>query len=329
MCEDCLGPNPYIRMQKQDYAAECAISSRPFTVFRWRPGNEARYKKTVVCREIALAKNVCQVCLLDLDYGIPVQARDAVLGRERETVAKSDVNIEFHTNEIAKRIENGEDVQATARAEMNSMIQKLARKKPYYQKNKAPICTFWLRNACNRPDCPYRPCNGDTNMPELTSAPELRTQNIKDRYYGINDPVAEKMLKRASEKGVACVPPEDKSITTLFIGGMDERVTEGDLKDTFYAYGEIKSIRCVHAKNCGFVTFTDRAGAEKAAEALSGDLVINNLRLKLMWGKPRKPREDGGGGGGGRRRAGRRRRPGSPRRCRCSRCRRRRARRGR
>ena len=150
MCEDCLGPNPYIRMQKQDYAAECAISSRPFTVFRWRPGNEARYKKTVVCREIALAKNVCQVCLLDLDYGIPVQARDAVLGRERETVAKSDVNIEFHTNEIAKRIENGEDVQATARAEMNSMIQKLARKKPYYQKNKAPICTFWLRNACNR-----------------------------------------------------------------------------------------------------------------------------------------------------------------------------------
>jgi len=299
VCEDCLGPNPYIRMQKQDYAAECAISSRPFTVFRWRPGNEARYKKTVVCREIALAKNVCQVCLLDLDYGIPVQARDAVLGRERETVAKSDVNIEFHTNEIAKRIENGEDVQATARAEMNSMIQKLARKKPYYQKNKAPICTFWLRNACNRPDCPYRPCNGDTNMPELTSAPELRTQNIKDRYYGINDPVAEKMLKRASEKGVACVPPEDKSITTLFIGGMDERVTEGDLKDTFYAYGEIKSIRCVHAKNCGFVTFTDRAGAEKAAEALSGDLVINNLRLKLMWGKPRKPREDGGGGGGG------------------------------
>jgi pre-mRNA-splicing factor RBM22/SLT11 len=35
-----------------------------------------------VCKEIALAKNVCQVCLLDLDYGIPVQARDAALGRD-------------------------------------------------------------------------------------------------------------------------------------------------------------------------------------------------------------------------------------------------------
>jgi hypothetical protein len=41
--------------------------------------------------------------------------------------------------------------------------------RPYYNKNKSPICTFWLRNACNRNDCPYRPCNGDTNMPELTS----------------------------------------------------------------------------------------------------------------------------------------------------------------
>ena len=32
-------------IEQQDYAAECAISSRPFTVFRWRPGNEAgRFK---------------------------------------------------------------------------------------------------------------------------------------------------------------------------------------------------------------------------------------------------------------------------------------------
>ena len=120
VCEDCLGPNPYIRMQRQDYAAECAISGRPFTVFRWRPGTEARYKKTVVCKEIALAKNVCQVCLLDLDYGIPVQARDAALGREaanNETAlmgAKSDVNIEYQTEQIARRIANGEDVAAEA-----------------------------------------------------------------------------------------------------------------------------------------------------------------------------------------------------------------------
>lgn len=150
-------------MQREDYAAECAISSRPFTVFRWRPGNEARYKKTVVCREIALAKNVCQVCLLDLDYGIPVQARDAVLGKERDMIAKSDVNIEYQTNQIAKRLEEGDEVAirdqnaAVGKVRANELLQKMARKKPYYNKNKSPICTFWLRNACKRADCQYRP----------------------------------------------------------------------------------------------------------------------------------------------------------------------------
>ena len=304
VCEDCLGPNPYIRMQKQDYAAECAISGRPFTVFRWRPGNDARYKKTVVCREIALAKNVCQVCLLDLDYGIPVQARDAALGRANEMQAKSDVNVEYQTEQIARRLENGEDVAALAgvggaggKARANEILSKMARKKPYYNKNKTAICTFWLRNACTRADCPYRPCNGDTHMPELTSAPEMRSQNIKDRYYGVNDPVAEKMLKRA-ESTPALKPPEDASITTLYVGGIDQRVTEDDLRDAFYSHGELKSVRCVHAKNCAFVTYVDRKGAEAAAEALHGNLVVNGLKLRLMWGKPAKPKGDRGAPGG-------------------------------
>lgn len=48
-------------MQKIPYGGECHISGRPYTVFRWRPGNEARYKKTIICQEVAKAKNVCQV----------------------------------------------------------------------------------------------------------------------------------------------------------------------------------------------------------------------------------------------------------------------------
>jgi pre-mRNA-splicing factor RBM22/SLT11 len=255
----------------------------------------------VVCREIALSKNVCQVCLLDLDYGIPVQARDAALGREREMLAKSDVNIEYQTEQIAKALANGEETYADSgvgKVRANELLNKLARKKPYYNKNKSPICTFWLRNACNRNDCPYRPCNGDTNMPELTSAPELRQQNIKDRYYGINDPVAEKMLKRAEETPTIA-PPADASVTTLYVGGMDERVDEAALKDAFYGFGELKSIKCVHSRNCAFVTYTERAAAEAAAESLARNLVVNGIKLRLMWGKPSKNKSDGGDGGGG------------------------------
>jgi pre-mRNA-splicing factor RBM22/SLT11 len=105
VCETCLGPNPFVRMQRVrllalvhgplllsaqlrdgqvqqgrlmtqqrmfvpfcptsmqiEYGGQCHISGRPYTVFRWRPGNEARYKKTIICQEVAKAKNVCQVC---------------------------------------------------------------------------------------------------------------------------------------------------------------------------------------------------------------------------------------------------------------------------
>lgn len=37
---------------------------------------------------------------------------------------------------------------------------------------------------------------------------ELANQNMKDRYYGVNDPVANKMLRRVDEMG-KLTPPED------------------------------------------------------------------------------------------------------------------------
>ena len=62
----------------------------------------------------------------------------------------------------------------------------------------------------------------------------LSIQNIKDRYYGVNDPVAEKLLKRAQAMP-HLEPPEDKMITTLYCGGLEEGVGEQDIKNAFYA----------------------------------------------------------------------------------------------
>jgi len=64
-------------MTKEQYGRECKICTRPFTIFRWRPGNDARFKKTEVCQTCSKAKNVCQVCLFDLEYGLPVQVHPA------------------------------------------------------------------------------------------------------------------------------------------------------------------------------------------------------------------------------------------------------------
>ena len=57
----------------------------------------------------------------------------------------------------------------------------------------------------------------------------LATQNIKDRYFGVNDPVANKMMDRvnAMEK---LEPPEDQSVTTLFVGGITADMQESDIQ---------------------------------------------------------------------------------------------------
>jgi len=57
----------------------------------------------------------------------------------------------------------------------------------------------------------------------------LADQNIKDRYYGVNDPVADKLMERYASMP-ALDPPEDKSITTLYVGNLGDNVTEKDLK---------------------------------------------------------------------------------------------------
>ena len=59
LCETCLGDNPYVRMTKSEFSRECKVCSRPFTVFRWKPGSNARFKKTEICQTCAKVKNVC------------------------------------------------------------------------------------------------------------------------------------------------------------------------------------------------------------------------------------------------------------------------------
>ncbi|KAJ1526506.1 Pre-mRNA-splicing factor slt11, partial [Nowakowskiella sp. JEL0078] len=66
------------------------------------------------------------------------------------------------------------------------MLKKLARTEPYYKRNKAHLCSFFAKGDCTRGDeCPYRH--------ELPVENELSQQNLKDRYHGSNDPVANKI----------------------------------------------------------------------------------------------------------------------------------------
>ncbi|KAL1195703.1 Zinc finger CCCH domain-containing protein 25 [Cardamine amara subsp. amara] len=162
---------------------------------------DARYKKTEVCQTCRKLKNVCQVCLLDLEYGIPVQVRNTALNiSTHDSIPKSYVNQEFFAEE--------------------------------------------------------------------------------QRYQS-----------KAGEMGTL-ESPEEESIKRLYVGGLNSRVFQQDIRDQFYAYGEIESIRILVEKACAFVTYTTRDGAEKTVEELSNRLVVNGQRLKLTWGRPQVPKPD-------------------------------------
>lgn len=278
VCETCLGDNPYIRMTKADFDKECKICTRPFTVFRWKPGTNARYKKTEICQTCSKLKNVCQTCLLDLEYGLPVQVRDSMMAKASDVMPTSNTNREFYVEQAEKAFKEGhQGVGVTGKMVMNDQILKLARTQPYYKRNQAHICSFFVKGTCTRGnECPYR-----HEMPETG---ELSNQNMKDRYHGTNDPVAKKLLRRV-ENLPALQAPDDTSITTLYVGGVDERVSEQDLQDNFYSFGELQSVRMAVRQGCAFVTFASRESAEAAANKLYNNLTVNGARLKIMWGR--------------------------------------------
>ena len=121
-------------------------------------------------------------------------------------------------------------------------------------------------------------------------------QNIKDRYYGVDDPVAEKLLKRAADMP-KLTPPADKTITTVYVGGLDANIKEQDLRDIFYQYGEIRNINMVTKSGCAFVNFSQRESAEKAVQGAFNKLIIKGRRLKILWGRGQgapaiKPQEE-------------------------------------
>ncbi|CAH8670774.1 unnamed protein product [Schistosoma haematobium] len=285
-------------MMKEKYGKECKICDRPFTVFRWCPGPKARFKKTEVCQSCAKIKNVCQTCLFDLEYGLPVEVRDKAL-RLSQQLSKNDVNREYFHQQIEQNLEVEGDITApyggnqligkaisnTASASSSSggggtdLLLKLARTAPYYRRNRPHICSFWVKGECRRgEECPYR-----HEKPTDPDDP-LSDQNLRDRYYGHDDPVAAKLLSKYDTMP-KLIPPEDRTITTLYIGGIPDGMTEKDLRNHFYQFGELRSVN-LHAKqHCAFIQFATRGAAERAAERTYDRLILGGHRLTVNWGK--------------------------------------------
>ena len=238
LCEKCLGNSPFLRMIKNNFQNECKICKRPFTVFTWKPDSNSRNKKTEICPTCAKLKNVCQTCLFDLQFGLPVELRDKFLKKKIE-IPKEQANLDYF---ISKATENFENLNlpyykpdaykiSPEISTIKNMLNKTGDnnnddKNKVIKRNQRYICTFFLRGECNRGDlCPYRheliedsdndeheidKINGEENKKEnqtetIKNVKKQGTlENIKARYMGIEDPVARKILKNYSDK----TPPE-------------------------------------------------------------------------------------------------------------------------
>ncbi|RKP10518.1 putative cell wall organization and biogenesis-related protein [Thamnocephalis sphaerospora] len=284
LCETCLGPNPYVRMTKQSHGNECKICSRPFTVFRWNPGNGMRYKKTEICQVCAKLKNVCQTCIFDLEYGLPVEVRDKALNIG-DNVPNDSVNRAFVAQNaervIAQNEQSGVFDHGKATSAGRELLRRMARTEPYYNRNRAHLCSFFAKGECRRgKECPYR-----HEMPEQN---ELSSQNMRDRYYGKNDPVARKIMGKAKGFMSSLAPPDDQTITSLFVSGVEDSITEEELRNAFVLFGDIKSVVVARKVQCAFVNFALRNAAEQAAERYGGaSLQIKGHTLRVAWGRPR------------------------------------------
>ena len=184
----------------------------------------------MICPTCAKVKNVCQVCILDLAYNLPVQVRDTLAaesGSAPQALPEHGVNQSYFLQEAERRLANGETVYdgpgapgsvalpAAGGAIAGPMppaaltngngngggvrpgkagtgggggvhceLVRMRRggDKPYYKRNLAKICTFFLAGECNRGErCPFR-----HEYPKYKRDDPMAKQNIRDRY--VEDP---------------------------------------------------------------------------------------------------------------------------------------------
>lgn len=282
LCETCLGPNPYVRMSKQHQGKECKVCGRPFTVFRWNPGSGMRFKKTEICTTCAKLKNVCQSCILDLEYHLPTQVRDAALGTSVK-IPMSDINRQYFVNRMDALLD-GTSTEATtslvgpSRAG-HDLLKKLANHEPDYKRNRPLVCSFYARGACTRGEaCPYR-----HDMPSST------TSTVQSRYHGHDDAGARHILKKvAGAKHLE--PPTNPEIKSLFFSGlpdMDEAQLRAFLVDSVagLAASDLAKIQRVGSSPSAFVHFATRAAAERAASALALKVTMQGQDVRVAWGR--------------------------------------------
>ena len=302
VCETCLGPNPYVRMSKHHLGKECKICGRPYTVFRWNPGNGMRFKHTEICTTCAKLRHVCQSCILDLDYHLPAQVRDAALGSSVK-IPMSDINRQYFVNRMDSLLD-GASPEATrelvgpSRAG-HEVLKKLVHARsdsPWQQQqhlrhhDRPPVCSFYARGACTRGQaCPYRHEGAQHAVSTNTmTGSSASSESQRPSRSASSMPLIEKV-----PGAKALEAPSDAHIRTLFFVNLPVDMDQDQLRTVLLTSipkldqcNAIAHIQMIMSSHCAFVHFETRDNAECAADALATKVYMQGQhQVRVAWGR--------------------------------------------
>ncbi|CAD8044003.1 unnamed protein product [Paramecium primaurelia] len=250
VCNNCLGENPYIRMLKDRFGKECRICARPFTTFKWKPGNNSRQKQTEVCQTCGKIKNICQACFKDLEFNMGLCTRDKFLGDSKIEIPEHTANRDYWAEQANRQIER--------------LILPYDKPLPMLDQILKEPRLADVNNQLN--DGKSEPAN------QIYAEPLENPQDIDLLYK-----------EKFEAKGL--LPPDDPKISSLYISHMSTDIKESDLKHLFSKFGKLNSIKIMeHGQSC-FINFAKRKDAETAVNALYNNLIIKDVICKIQWAR--------------------------------------------
>ncbi|CEP62814.1 Pre-mRNA-splicing factor ECM2 LALA0_S06e04456g [Lachancea lanzarotensis] len=263
ICQDCLGDET--RLTRAHNGAECKICTLPFTVYQFKANS--KITRTLICHNCSKQRNICQCCMLDLQWHIPIELRDRILS----SVQGSQVATPEAQNEMMKRfiaLKNGDKYKVggaavTSDAAANAdAIEKIRKAVDHAQE------------SAGRPK----------------STKTSRLDSVSDRDLDISHLIKKLPLKGSLEPA-----------TSFFIYNLDPSIPEWAIVDviselvgtTFWQDPNSTSIAINHMARCGGLRFKSMELAEKFRLALQsfqtpapkmtkGKLQVQNSKLHVV-----------------------------------------------
>lgn len=246
ICTQCLGSDKLLKMLKHPNGLECKVCTRPFDVYRWHTNSRslAKSKKTIICITCARLKNCCQSCMLDINFHIPLDIRDAALKMAGlENLIKGQLSTR---NRELRAI-------AAEKEEEGYRTEKLTQD----EQSQDTAIELLLKLA------------GKLNERQVSSVKKADKPEPSGGV-DITDLLAKLPFGGSLEANIQA--------PSFFIFGFGDEVPQYKISNWFEQFGKLKAVTVLHKAKCGFVTFASNDSTKALIESVNNNGLNNNKK---------------------------------------------------